>query len=109
LLPYASRDFRIIRSFVPIPEEQHCNKNPVSRAGSLAKITKGFRMEDVTKRFMNLLEQTLIPDFCSDSTRNMNPSCFRKANLTDLSEIDIADFLRGWNAQLYALARIPDR
>jgi hypothetical protein len=56
-------------------------------------------MEDVTRRFMSLLEQTLIPDFCSKSTRNMNPSGF-SANLTRLSEIDMADFLRGWEAQL---------
>ncbi len=55
--------------------------------------------EDVLRRFMNLLEQTLIPDFCSSSARNVKPSEFR-ANLTRLSEIDMADFLRGWEAQL---------
>lgn len=56
-------------------------------------------MEDVRRRFMTLLEQTLIPDFCSQGTRKMNPSGFR-GSLTSLSDIDMADFLRGWEAQL---------
>jgi hypothetical protein len=55
--------------------------------------------KDVTRCFTNLLEQTLIPDFCSKSARHMKPSGFC-ANLTRLSEIDMADFLRGWKAQL---------
>ena len=58
-------------------------------------------MEDATKRFMDLLEHRLIPDFCSNRARNMNPSGFcANANLTNLSEIDKVDFLRGWDAQL---------
>jgi hypothetical protein len=56
-------------------------------------------MEDVKTRFTNLLEQRLIPDYCSDSARGMNPAGFR-ANRTPISEIDMADFLRGWDAQL---------
>ena len=56
-------------------------------------------MEDVTKRFLDLLEQTLIPDFCSDSSRKLSPSGL-PAKLLHLSEIDMADFLRGWDAQL---------
>jgi hypothetical protein len=57
-------------------------------------------MEDVTSRFRRLLEQTLIPDFCSKSARNMNPSDFRDKNLSLLSKIDMDDFLRGWEAQI---------
>jgi hypothetical protein len=61
--------------------------------------TKTMEDGDVTRRFKTLLEQTLIPDFCSKSARNMKPSGFN-ANLTRLSELDMADFLRGWDAQL---------
>ncbi len=57
-------------------------------------------MEDVTSRFTNLLEQILIPDFCSNLARGMAPSGFR-SNLAILSEIDMVDFLRGWEAQLF--------
>jgi hypothetical protein len=56
-------------------------------------------MEDATKRFRNLLEQTLIPGYCSINSRGMNSSGFR-ASRTPLSTIDMADFLRGWDAQL---------
>ena len=57
-------------------------------------------MEDTAQRFKNLLEQTLIPDFCSKSARNMTPSGFRPP-LIPLSEIDMIDFLRGWDEQLF--------
>ena len=57
-------------------------------------------MEDVTRRFKNLLEQTLIPDFRSNKARDMNPLGFRPSP-THLSETDMADFLRGWDAQLF--------
>ncbi len=58
-------------------------------------------MEDVKRRFSILLERTLIPDFCSNIARNMSPSAFRPSNLECLSDIDLADFLRGWEAQLF--------
>lgn len=57
-------------------------------------------MEDLRKRFRKLLDETLIPDFCSNSARKMDLLGFRDANLAHLSEIDITDFLRGWEAQL---------
>jgi hypothetical protein len=56
-------------------------------------------MENTTARFATLLEQTLIPAFCSKSSRNLSPLGFR-GGFAQLPETDIADFLRGWEAEL---------
>jgi hypothetical protein len=48
-------------------------------------------MENVTSRFMNLLEQTLIPDYCSDSARGMNAAGFRaNPKLADVRDRAVA-------------------
>ncbi len=58
-------------------------------------------MDGVKKQFMDVLEQELIPSFCSRSDRNMTRKGFRCDNLKDLRDQDMLDFLRGWQENLF--------
>ena len=56
-------------------------------------------MHDVETRFVTLLEETLIPHFCSKASRAVSPMGFR-GDAARVSEIDTLDFMRGWEARL---------
>lgn len=51
------------------------------------------------KEFDDLLAKRLIPEFCSDLSRRMDPSGF-SAKSNRVTEEDAEDFLRAWNAGL---------
>ncbi len=56
-------------------------------------------MDELATRFAQLLEEVLIPHFCSNESKGVSPRGFR-GDASRVSECDQLDFLRGWDAQL---------